>query len=209
MTTITIYEDCNNNIYFEELAQENTFAIVGNNEYTPILCEDYNIIREIVNTFYNYNFDDYSKFDFIADIERDYNLQVFTATMIYEYLDSDKFSDCNNDKVYLMSLISKHTYKCKCIAGCSQGDWNYLFYQTDIPIDIDYISDVYFNMCHDLHIENDYDDFWDIITDSNLFKHCCDNSLKQYLASIYDLDINDLQVLMQDGYTTTPRFKTI
>lgn len=99
-------------------------------------------------------------------------------------------------------------WECVEIRGCSQSEWNVLYYVKDSlnQSDIDYVESCYFNTGMEFRLE-EVDNKDEIFT--IYIPLCMDGEIKELISNYSGYDEEEIEVLLFDGYHRTPKYKKL
>lgn len=114
----------------------------------------------------------------------------------------------NNEAIIAeaLSIVTGEKWEYKCISGCCQSDWNYVYYRPEEWTDkeLEYFEIEYFNIGEEWRImdENGDECYYYTHEWSDIYK-------TRELAENIGCSVQDLTLYAFDGWTKTPKYKEV
>lgn len=114
----------------------------------------------------------------------------------------------NNEAIIAeaLSIATGQKWEYKCISGCCQSDWNYIYYRTDMWTDkaLEYFETEYYNTGEE----------WRVVDEGGeecyYYTHeWSDCEKTRELASLVGCSVQNLTLYAFDGWERTPKYKEV
>lgn len=105
-----------------------------------------------------------------------------------------------------LSIVTEQKWKYKCIRGCCQSDWNYIYYCPEEWTDkeLEYFEAEYFNTGEEWRVIDEYGE------ECYYYTHEWNDIYKtRELAESIGCSVQDLTLYAFDGWTKTPKYKEV
>lgn len=109
----------------------------------------------------------------------------------------------------LLSIIDGHAWKTTTLRGCCQSDWIDIIYDADVWTDsaLRWIEAAFFNTGSEFVITSVSDDGTEYDDGGVYLTEYFADAVKEKIAALYAVPVDDVELWYFDGYNRTPRYK--